>query len=64
MNANGDIEPTIIVTPTFDTVNWPQDFSRSEDEIRHFHQDFRNNLVPYIESNYHTYAQGTSEEAL
>ena len=63
MNANGDIEPTIIVTPTFDAENQSQDFSRSEDEIRHFHQDFRNNLVPYIESNYHTYAQGTSEEA-
>lgn len=62
MIANGDIEPPIVVTPTFDAENQSQDFSRSEDEIRHFHQDFRNNLVPYIESNYHTYAQGTSEE--
>ena len=63
MIANGDIEPLIVVTPTFDAENQSQDFSRSEDEIRHFYQDFRNNLVPYIESNYHTYAQGTSEEA-
>lgn len=63
MHANGDIEPTIVVTPTFDAENRSQDFSRSEDEIRHFHQDFRNNLVPYIESNYPTYAEGISEEA-
>lgn len=62
MNANGDMEPTIVVTPTFDAENQSQDFSRSEDEIRHFYQDFRNNLVPYIESNYRTYAKGISEE--
>ncbi len=59
MMANGDIEPIIVVTPTFDAENAPQDFNRSEEEIRNFYQDFRNDLVPFIESSYHTYATST-----
>ncbi len=57
MIENGDIEPMIVVTPTFDAENAPQDFSRSEAEIRNFYHDFRNDLAPYIEERYHTYAR-------
>ncbi|HEM3488818.1 TPA: hypothetical protein U1B28_000398 [Streptococcus suis] len=60
MISNGDIEPMIVVTPTFDAENAPQDFNRSEEEIRNFYQDFRNNLVPFIEGRYQTYANSTA----
>ncbi len=57
MIENGDIEPMIVVTPTFDAENTPQDFNRSEAEIRNFYHDFRNDLAPYIEERYHTYSR-------
>ena len=49
---------------TFDAENQSQGFSRSVEELSVFHRDLRENLIPYIESRYHTYAEGTSEEAL
>lgn len=58
---NGDMRPTIIVSATFDTENQPQDFGRSTEEIAEFHQELRNDLMPYIESHFHTYAEGISE---
>ena len=45
------------MTPTFDAENAPQDFSRSEAGIQNFYHDFRNDLAPYIEERYHTYAR-------
>lgn len=62
MIENGDIEPVIVVSATFDVENQPQNFSRSVDEIAEFYQDFRNDLTIYVESHYHTYAEGTTEE--
>lgn len=62
MIANGDMEPVIVVCPTFDSENRPQNFDRSYAEVNVFHQDFRNDLLPFIESRYHTYAADTSEE--
>ena len=53
------IEPTIVVSLTFDTENKTQDFGRSTDEIAVFHNEFRNELLPYIDANYNTY--GTRE---
>lgn len=64
MIENGDIRPVIVVCATFDAQNRSQDFSRSVREIAAFHNDFRNDLAPYIESRFHTYAEGTDEEAL
>lgn len=60
MISNGDIDPLIVVTPTFDAENASQDFNRSEEEIRNFYQDFRYNLVPFIEGRYQTYANSTA----
>ena len=64
MIENGDIPPVIVVCATFDAENQSQGFSRSVEELSVFHRDLRENLIPYIESRYHTYAEGTSEEAL
>lgn len=43
---------------TFDAQNQSQSFSRSVEELSVFHHDLRENLTPYIESRFHTYAQG------
>ena len=64
MIENGDIPPVIVVCATFDAQNQSQSFSRSVDELSVFHRDLRENLIPYIESHYLTYAQGTTEEEL
>lgn len=53
------IVPTIVVSLTFDTENNAQDFGRSTNEIAVFHNEFRNELLPYIDANYNTY--GTRE---
>ncbi len=64
MIEKGDIPPMIVVCATFDAQNAPQGFTRSVDELSVFHRDLRDNLIPYIEGRYHTYAEGTSKEAL
>ena len=53
--ARGDIEPLIVVCATFDAENRPQSFSRSTEELSVFHNDLRENLIPYIEGKYSTY---------
>lgn len=59
MIENNLIEPTIVVSLTFDTENKSQDFSRSTREIAVYNQEFRNDLLPFIDENYNTY--GTRE---
>ena len=61
---NGDIPPSIIVSATFYTENSDKDFSGSVRELREFHQDFTNHLMPSIEGQFHTYALSTSKEDL
>ena len=59
MMAEGDVEPMIIVTPSF----YYTAFQSSEHSIQEageltsvFHQEFRNALVPYIDSHFRTVA--------
>ncbi len=61
---NGEIPPTIIVSATFYTEYSSRDFGSSEDELREFHQDFVNHLMPAVEGQYHTYAASTSTQDL
>lgn len=61
---NGDMPPSIIVSATFYTENSETGFSESVRELREFHQDFANDLMPSIEGRFHTYAMSTSEEEL
>lgn len=56
MIERGDIKPMIIVSMTFDSENKSQDFSRSTEEIAVFHNDFANDLLPYIDSHFNTKA--------
>lgn len=60
MIENGDMPPTIIVSPSFYNENSSGDFGSSIDELRAFHNDFENDLMPAVEEKYHTYAKSTS----
>ena len=64
MIESGDIPPLIVVCATFDAQNQSQSFSRSVEELSVFHRDLRENLIPFVESRYHTYAQDVTEEGL
>lgn len=62
--ANGEMPSTIIVSATFYTDNSDRDFGSSVEELRVFHQDFVDHLMPTVEGQYHTYAASTSQEDL
>ncbi|MCR4591006.1 MAG: hypothetical protein K5668_09320 [Lachnospiraceae bacterium] len=64
MIADGVIPPVIVVAATFDADNSPQDFARSDSEVRQFHQDFANDLMPAVEGKFHTYAASSSKKDL
>ena len=64
MIENGDIPPMILVAATFDAENRPQDFGTSVRELRQFHQDFANHLMPAVEGQFHTYARSASKDDL
>lgn len=76
MIANGDIEPLIVVTPTFYGVknNLENDPEKSHvEELDHplplmetdfYHDELVNDLLPFVEAKYHTYAGSGSEEEL
>ncbi|MHB8129229.1 MAG: alpha/beta hydrolase [Mobilitalea sp.] len=55
--SNGDIEPFIVVTPNGrSSVNFA-DSSSDHGSFYLFGQELRNDLIPYIESTYSTYAE-------
>ena len=65
MIDNNIIPPFVAVSLTFDRDNRSQSFSRSVAELSVFHKEFKNEVMPYIESNFNTYANGDiSEENL
>ena len=49
MIKNGDCDPLIVVTPTFEG---------TDNYVYNFAKDFMNDLVPAVESKYSTYAKG------
>ena len=62
MIENGDIAPAIFVSPTFYNANSDREFSASTAELKAFHLDFENHLMPAVEGKYHAYAEGTTLE--
>lgn len=60
MIEKGDIKPLIVVAATFDNENEPQDFARSVEELSVFHNDFRDALLPFIDSHFNTNASRNS----
>ena len=60
MIANGDIEPLIVVTPTFYVED---DCADDLDKLTYsFAKELRNDLMPEIESSYSTYAKSADDE--
>ncbi len=57
MIRNGDIEPMIIVTPTFNKVS-SDTFYNAEN----FYKEFRESVIPFVEGKYSTYATSSSAE--
>ncbi|MBD3922250.1 Ig-like domain-containing protein [Paenibacillus sp. PR3] len=51
MIANGDIEPLIVVTPTF---------YGGKNDVAFFHEELINTVVPLVETKYNTYAKSGS----
>ncbi len=64
MIANGDTKPFIAVCLTFDAENEPQTYERSVEELALFHYELRNDVIPYVEQQLSTYAQGTDLKSL
>ncbi len=60
----GELEPSIIVSASFYTENSSRDFGGSVAELRVFHNDFVNHLMPAVEGQFNTYATSTSKEDL
>ena len=60
----GDIQPLIIVSPSFYHEGSDQDFGSSVTAFRAFHNEFENDLMPAVEGTYHTYAASFSDEDL
>lgn len=60
MISNGDIDPLIIVTPNF--YNSGNDNASSL--TRNFHNELIKDIIPAVESKYHTYAASTSKKDL
>lgn len=62
---NGEIEPLIVVTPTFyppgDT---DHSVSNAAELVSVFHTEFINDLMPSVESHYRTYAEEADAEGL
>ena len=61
---NGDIPPVIMVSATFYNSGSDTGWGGSVSELRAFHLDFENHLMPAVEGKYRTYAENTTPEGL
>lgn len=64
MIYNKQIEPLIVVTPTWSYNGNSGDFSVIFQQTEYFHNELVNNIIPKVEGMYNTYAASTSPEAL
>lgn len=65
--ANGDMKPMIVVTPTYYQDNEEKASAVEEEDYiltANFYHELLNDLLPAVESMYHTYAQSVNEEGL
>lgn len=63
MIERGDIEPLIVVTPTYyiEPASHP---GEDDEQTKLFQAEFENYLMPLVEEKYHTYAKDTDKESL
>lgn len=63
MIEKGDIDPLIIVTPSYYTSK-SEDLADNNEQARKFQTEFEKYLMPAIEKKYHTYAETTDQKEL
>lgn len=64
--ANGEIQPMIVVCPTYNNTS-PEDsgdYSLALQLTDNYHNELINDLIPAVEGKYSTYAEGTTPEAI
>lgn len=64
MIAGGEIDPLIVVTPTYNYGSPTPNYVDALEYCMALPQELKNDLIPLIESRYHTYAQSVDEEGL
>lgn len=63
--ANGEMEPLLVVTPTFYSMgNTDNSVSTAGELVSSFPEELANNLIPAVESRYSTYAESTDSQGL
>jgi len=55
MIMNGELEPLIVVTPTF---------NGNGSSAQNFYEELRQSVIPFVESKYSTYAEDTTAEGM
>ena len=64
MIAHGDIDPMIIVTPTYNYGQPTANYTDADPYCKALPQELVNDLIPVVESRYHTYAETTDAEGI
>lgn len=64
MIENHDIDPTIVVTPTYNYGQPTSNYVDADPYCRALPQELEHDLIPLIESRYHTYAESTDSLGL
>ena len=64
--ANGEIQPMIVVCPTYNNTSSEDsgDYSLALQLTDNYHNELINDLIPAVEGKYSTYAEGTTPEAI
>ena len=64
MIAHGDIDPMIVVTPSYNYGQPTASYADADPYCRALPQELVNDLIPVVESRYRTYAETTDREGL
>ena len=64
MIAHGDIDPMIVVTPTYNYGQPTANYTDADPYCRALPQELVNDLIPVVESRYRTYAETTDAEGI
>lgn len=64
MIAQGDIDPLIVVTPTYNYGSPTSDYVAADPYCKALPQELLNDLIPFVESRYSTYAETTDAQGL
>ncbi len=64
MIAHGDIDPMIVVTPSYNYRQPTPNYADADPYCRALPQELVNDLIPVVESRYRTYAETTDREGI